>query len=79
MAGNSLQWVDEVEGFDAEIGGPITEQTARRLLGQYPQPWRTKAIPFRFLLGWDNWYNDSKARTSGYSHSLSCHGHLSQL
>lgn len=43
----------ESQGFEPEIGGPIPDATAFKLIQRYPQPFHSKTLPFRLNLGWD--------------------------
>ncbi|KAJ0108698.1 hypothetical protein J7T55_011187 [Diaporthe amygdali] len=55
LYGSTAMFANELEsqGFEPEVGGPITAEKAFALLQQYPQPFHSKQLPFRLDLGWD--------------------------
>jgi hypothetical protein len=43
----------EAQGFQPDIGGPISDQKAFDLLQAHPQPFHSKQLPLRLDLNWD--------------------------
>lgn len=56
----------ESRGFKPEIGGPISDTKAFKILQRFPQPFHSKTLPFRLNLGWDidETLHDSETETS---------------